>query len=229
MQSQNPITHYSKFWNGDPRPTWDKWNLTIESEWFYPKLSLSGSRGLDRDTSRLRPKRLQALVLPVTTKGRGGAPDPQSGLELTYYPYDRGHLIGLELGGPDVEDNIAPQWANYQRTQTWRKMETAIRKLALGVMGMSSTPAPASWMQVLKAPAHVVQMTVELFYGREPTIPNAFRVTLKKMRMSDGSQVQFGDEAGPNKGALDIVHQMENEPDQRDLNIAGKMDDKMRK
>lgn len=225
--NRKPVELHTKFWNGDPRPTWDLWGVKIEGEDFYPKLSLTGMRGMDRDQVLTRPTHLEGIVIPVTTTGRPGAPDPQSGLDLTSYAYDRGHLIGLELGGPDVEANIAPQWANYQRTQIWRKMEREVRELALAVMDISKPLAPSKWGTSIKAPDFVVQMTVDLAYGREPTVPNAFRVVLKKIRMADLAEVVFGDEAGSFKGQGEIVFQMENEPDQRDLNIVSKLEDKL--
>ncbi len=42
----------------------------------------------------------------------------------------KGHLIALELGGPDVPENIVPQWANLQSNGLWRNMEIGILDLA---------------------------------------------------------------------------------------------------
>ena len=46
--------------------------------------------------------------------------------------------MALELGGPDVQHNIVPQWSNFQRNGKWKLMENAARaaaeKLKSGVL-----------------------------------------------------------------------------------------------
>jgi hypothetical protein len=39
-----------------------------------------------------------------------------------------GHIFALELGGPNVAENIVPQWAFFQEHGTWRQMEAAGRR-----------------------------------------------------------------------------------------------------
>ena len=38
--------------------------------------------------------------------------------------------MGLQLGGPDVRENIVPQWAFFQATGEWRMHETSLFNLA---------------------------------------------------------------------------------------------------
>lgn len=95
----------------------------------------------------LRPVKIEALVLPTTTTGRPSAPEPISMFRVSQsdaskkqkmgitrntgaIDVQKGHLIALELGGPDVPENIVPQWANFQANGLWRNMETDILKLA---------------------------------------------------------------------------------------------------
>ena len=217
---------YDKFWDGSARPNWDLEKVTITAEAFLPKRSLSGAREIPRGEME-HPTLATAIVLPVTTTGRPSPPDPESGLALKAYAYDRGHLIGLELGGPDVSMNIAPQWAHFQRTQLWRKMERSVRDLALAVMGIKTVPAASSWAKMVTAPTYVVTIAVTLIYGREPMVPNKFRVVLKKLRMADLTFVQFGAEAVSANGALDITFELDNEPDPRDLRTTEKQEEKM--
>ncbi|GAB2937758.1 hypothetical protein GCM10027280_27450 [Micromonospora polyrhachis] len=40
---------------------------------------------------------------------------------------DRGHIMGLELGGDDISENIVPQWSFNQQSGPWRKHEKALR------------------------------------------------------------------------------------------------------
>jgi len=42
--------------------------------------------------------------------------------------YQKGHIIGLELGGPNVQQNIAPQTASWQAAGQWRELEKDILK-----------------------------------------------------------------------------------------------------
>ncbi|MGH8716372.1 MAG: DNA/RNA non-specific endonuclease, partial [Burkholderiales bacterium] len=78
---------------------------------------------LDTDN---RPVALIGRIKVCVTSGRGAAPPPYSGFVTDYTPFDRGHIMALELGGPDISQNIVPQYAQWQETGTWRKMETAL-------------------------------------------------------------------------------------------------------
>jgi hypothetical protein len=95
------------------------------------------------------------IIVPQSTKGRKSAPEPMSGFKVsesekvsgtpivfarnTGAPdLDKGHVMALELGGPDVPENIVPQWSNFQRNGLWKLMENAARvaaeKLKSGVL-----------------------------------------------------------------------------------------------
>lgn len=95
------------------------------------------------------------IIVAQSTKGRKSAPEPLSGFKVsesekvsgtpivfsrnTGAPdLDKGHIMALELGGPDVQHNIVPQWSNFQRNGKWKLMENAARaaaeKLKSGVL-----------------------------------------------------------------------------------------------
>ncbi|MCI0654945.1 MAG: DNA/RNA non-specific endonuclease [Methylococcaceae bacterium] len=78
---------------------------------------------LDADN---RPIALIGRINVTVTTGREAAPSPSSGFVTDYTPFDRGHIMALELGGPDISQNIVPQYAQWQETGTWRRMETAL-------------------------------------------------------------------------------------------------------
>ncbi|MFD4725833.1 DUF4157 domain-containing protein [Streptomyces seoulensis] len=98
-----------------------------------------------------RPKVVKGSIDPTSTKGRPAAPDPLAVLSLheAYVRaapkgapksqkadvwrdlfggagYDRGHVMGLEVGGEDRSDNIVPQWSLNQGTGAWRAIETQL-------------------------------------------------------------------------------------------------------
>ncbi|MFJ6612750.1 DUF4157 domain-containing protein [Streptomyces sp. NPDC091289] len=52
--------------------------------------------------------------------------------------YDRGHIMGLEVGGSDVADNIVPQWSLNQQSGEWREIEKNL--VALGSGQVTFTP-----------------------------------------------------------------------------------------
>ncbi|MEU9196109.1 eCIS core domain-containing protein [Streptomyces hundungensis] len=52
--------------------------------------------------------------------------------------YDRGHIMGLEVGGSDVTENIVPQWSLNQQSGEWRDIEKAL--VALGSGNVTFTP-----------------------------------------------------------------------------------------
>ncbi|AWL42304.1 DUF4157 domain-containing protein [Streptomyces sp. SM18] len=97
-----------------------------------------------------RPTTVTGQIKKTGTTGRPGAPNPlavtslhaqyrqavangQATTSLTEADvwsdlfagagYDRGHIMGLEVGGVDVCENIVPQWSLNQQSGAWRKIE----------------------------------------------------------------------------------------------------------
>jgi hypothetical protein len=95
-----------------------------------------------------RPISISGLVVPTATKGRANAPESVTGFkagmsfkqkkkgrnetQADVYrnrgrpDVQKGHIMALELGGPDIPKNIVPQWANWQANGAWRKMEKMV-------------------------------------------------------------------------------------------------------
>lgn len=119
-------------------------NITLETVALYVN---------DKREERERPVLVEGLVEPTTTTGRQGAPDPHAAFQIYYgkkgqlghslpaernfgrTDAERGHVMALELGGPDISENIVPQWAKFQGSGAWRAMEQAVLKKALAVVG----------------------------------------------------------------------------------------------
>jgi hypothetical protein len=91
-----------------------------------------------------RPTNMQGMVETRATTDRPPAPEPPSyqvGVkwkEVGTKPSShtgmvdgqKGHIMALELGGPDLPWNIVPQWANWQANGEWRRAERKVLKLA---------------------------------------------------------------------------------------------------
>jgi hypothetical protein len=91
-----------------------------------------------------RPTNLRGMVEPRATTGRRPAPEPPSykvGMKLKevgtkpskntgMVDAQKGHIMALELGGPDLPWNIVPQWANWQANGEWRRAEREVLELA---------------------------------------------------------------------------------------------------
>ncbi|MFH9473105.1 hypothetical protein ACH4L7_04565 [Streptomyces anulatus] len=52
--------------------------------------------------------------------------------------YDRGHIMGLEVGGTDETENIVPQWSLNQQSGEWREIEKDL--VSLGSGNVTFTP-----------------------------------------------------------------------------------------
>nr|WP_234312111.1 DUF4157 domain-containing protein [Streptomyces griseus] len=102
---------------------------------------------LAQNLSVQRPRTVTGPITPTGTAGRAQAPNPvavkrlyaayRSQIGTRGAPsealvwkdlfggagYDRGHVMGLEVGGSDVTENIVPQWSLNQGTGVWRRME----------------------------------------------------------------------------------------------------------
>ncbi len=135
-----PIERFDTLYNGRKRPDWAG-SVDIDVEQM-----LHVRLGVIR-----RTKLVKGMVCPVATAGRAAAPEgvapfrigqsrPTSDdLAVSAYntgavDLDKGHVMALELGGPDVPSNIVPQWSQWQRNGGWRKMEKEIEKRARELM-----------------------------------------------------------------------------------------------
>ncbi|POF32426.1 DNA/RNA non-specific endonuclease [Roseibium marinum] len=169
-----PVYTYNTLYDGTKRPN-EYGSVTVLSEILFP----GTSRQYERQTA------VYGYVYPLdTTSGRKSAPEPPSyriGMTKRIpkkaklisprntgtVDMDKGHIIALELGGPDVSYNICPQWSQFQRNGEWRRMEVEIHKIA----------------QDQEEQDNLVKMTVSLFYTNSQShtrwlCPSRFQVDL---------------------------------------------------
>jgi hypothetical protein len=72
------------------------------------------------------PTLMAGFIQVVATTGRDNPPDPYSGFACGNSPYAKGHIMALELGGPDISENIVPQFGQWQGVGEWRQMEVEV-------------------------------------------------------------------------------------------------------
>lgn len=91
-----------------------------------------------------RPVQVSGEIVPTSTSERGSAPEPHSGLKVAtskksklddrnsgIVDAHKGHIFALELGGPDVGENIVAQFGHFQSVGVWRAAERAALDFAL--------------------------------------------------------------------------------------------------
>ena len=88
-----------------------------------------------------------------------GATDPMTG-------FDRGHVIGLHLGGANISENVVPMYPSFNRV-TWKALENFIKGLRDD-----------------KTHAMPLTMTVRMTYGGDdPRLPSSFDVEVTDAHM----------------------------------------------
>jgi hypothetical protein len=86
---------------------------------------------------RKRVAGVTAVLVPgypaATTPRTGGEPlalrRPTGSTELRIHNTEAGHLIALEYGGADVEDNLVPMWGHFNKHGAWKQLEASIATL----------------------------------------------------------------------------------------------------
>ena len=99
--------------------------------------------------------------MPLTVGNREPTPLPVAGWDDRWNEsgIDRGHLFALNLGGSNQEENIVPQWAQWQRYERWREMERTVRGRAVHEENNSRPFGGGS-------PARSVFLRIEAIYPR---------------------------------------------------------------
>jgi len=172
-----------------------------------------------------RPVNVSGLVYPGTTSGRPSAPEPSSGIKVGVtwklvganntrntgiVDAQKGHIMALELGGPDRSSNIVPQWGNWQANGAWREAEKKILALA----------------QTVEKRGNRLHFDAEILYKQYQTIeqgslkgltfPSAFRVTVTEV---DPSRAPVS--------AGQIMFDGEQAQDETDFKVSGKVFDQV--
>ena len=143
------------------------------------------------------------IVAPGSTTGRPSAPEPFSNIRVSTakneparYRYDpdtginayntgfvdaeKGHIMALELGGPDIPENIVPQWAKWQGCGEWRKMEKDIYDLA--VRGNPTGAKTSGYLLMFHGVVNYpTQIAVEMAGMRRVCTPKGFTVKVTRL------------------------------------------------
>ena len=112
---------------------------------------------------------------------------------------EKGHVMALELGGPDISENIVPQWAKWQGSGVWRRMEEEIYQFAVkGDPGNLKTPGYHVMYHCLVG--YLQGVKPEWAAMNRVCVPEAFRVYVTKVGKGDGKPV------GPAELVFDAPH-----------------------
>ena len=94
------------------------------------------TRGIGNALRFIRTIEVRGIVVPAGGFRRG-APQPQGG-PVPHGPegdVHKGHILAIFNGGPDHEENITPQWGEWQarRQREWRSMEHIVHDGAMAL------------------------------------------------------------------------------------------------
>jgi len=129
----------------------------------YYRPSWAGTVDISYDDTQIR--KVVGTVVPISSTGRPAPPKPYNG-----YPtgndiqLDKGHIMALSNGGPDIKLNIVPQDSQWQETGGWREFEEVIFQHALYKYGWDpSSLYEASQISRVHDPKIYVKYTVSLY------------------------------------------------------------------
>jgi len=101
------VTDFTTLYDGTPRPKWAG-ACTVETvDIHVPRAASDVRRAGNVGGVYKMAKRVDALIVPVTTAGRITPDVP--GRKLSGRPEDRGHVLAYSLGAPQTEDIMVTQ------------------------------------------------------------------------------------------------------------------------
>lgn len=161
---------------------------------------------------RERPVKVEGFIWPASTLARPPAPEPLypvrvsqgkgtrkdgidrglshlsgGGRETGLVDMQKGHLMALELGGPDIPANIVPQFAHWQATGEWRRMENEMLAEAIRIRE-DSGGTRGLWYEVKV----LYQDREGKTTNRRTGIPTGFEVTAIEKDLATGEPVTGG-------------------------------------
>ena len=123
-----PADSSSSYLQYSTNEIWTKSGIT------YRRPSWSGNVTILYDESQIW--NVFGIILPISTSDRPSAPNPYNGYDTgTALSLDKGHLMALSNGGPDIKRNIVPQSSSWQQHGGWRDLEEVIFDYALSKYG----------------------------------------------------------------------------------------------
>jgi hypothetical protein len=157
-----------------------------------------------------RTRSVTGIVFPGSTEDRGGkVPEPASGWRVAFsrkqqrrrlrkfhgaikdHPYNngavdvaKGHVMALELGGPDIPENIVPQWAMWQGSGEWREMEREVKRMALEAL----QETPKRYLMFHCIVSYLRQQDARIAGLRRLCFPARFSVSVTRMIDKDNPE-----------------------------------------
>lgn len=124
---------------------------------------------------------VEGIIIPLSTKGRPNPPKPfnsecKTGMNKTTgyeYQLDKGHIMGLRNGGPDISYNIVPQIHSWQGREkkgvkNWMALEIKIYNIALSEYGLVDGPKhPRDDLEIIDPEDKVVSWKINIIYKNQ--------------------------------------------------------------
>lgn len=140
-----------------------------------------------------RPAALAGGVTPTETGERPTAPPPICGLNLNKTSLGRGHIMALELGGPDVSENIVPQYQQWQQTGAWRQMEVRAERTVLPQAVFVVLLEYGNAGNAVTAGLHGIFLDTDpTVYWDDYRVPTRFRIWMLAGNTGPGAQILVG-------------------------------------
>lgn len=123
------------------------------------------------------------------TEGRGGPPPCLNGFDCARTPFACGHIMALDLGGPDISENIVPQYGQWQGVGDWRRMEREVRSAGTDadvfIADIEYQPGP--FVETYQQQYDRFSNGDNLFHWQHECIPLRFRVWTVAANWSAGT------------------------------------------
>lgn len=120
---------------------------------------------------------VEGIIIPLSTEDRPKkSPSPyndcgtgrNSNITGVNYQLDKGHIMALSNGGPDISLNIVPQKDKWQEYGEWRKLEIKIYNIALSEYGLVDGPKhPRDDLEIIDPEDKVVSWKINIIYKNQ--------------------------------------------------------------
>jgi hypothetical protein len=120
--------------------------------------------------------KLVGVIHRQDTSGRDNPPPCLSEFETFGTPFARGHIMALELGGPDISANIVPQYGCWQAVGDWRRMEVEIRETIDADVFIADLTYTETFGTTYEVQKRNFENGDKLFHWQDTRIPVRFRV-----------------------------------------------------
>ena len=137
-----------------------------------------------------RPSTVIGGVTLTDTGDRENPPPPVCGMNIDGTPLGRGHVMALQLGGPDVAENIVPQYQQWQQIGAWRQMEVAaVQHASQNAIFVTIVEYGNTGDATANSLYDTFRNDDPLVYWNDRRIPTQFRIWLLPGGANPGAQI----------------------------------------